>query len=62
MHKSLRKSINKSPDKYDDDENEIADLTESFDKTVCVITEKNDSMFKLGHKDGVLKECFHFNV
>jgi len=32
MHKSLRKLINKSPDKYDDD-NEIDDLTESFEKT-----------------------------
>jgi hypothetical protein len=29
---------------------------------VCVILEKNDSMFKLGHKGGVLKEWFPFNV
>jgi hypothetical protein len=29
---------------------------------VCVILEKNDSMFKLGHKGGVLKEWFSFNV
>jgi len=59
IHK--RKLINKSPDKYDDD-NEIDDLTESFENTVCVIIEKNDSLFKLGYKSGVLKECFHFNV
>ncbi len=51
MHKSLRKLINKSPDKYDDDDNEIDDLTKSFEKTV--ILEKNDSMLKLGHKGGV---------
>jgi hypothetical protein len=29
---------------------------------VCVILEKNDNMFKLGHKGGVLKEWFPFNV
>jgi hypothetical protein len=29
---------------------------------VCVILEKNESMFKLGHKGGVLKEWFPFNV
>jgi hypothetical protein len=51
MHKLLRKLINKSPDKYDDDDNEIDDLTKSFEKTV--ILEKNDSMLKLGHKGGV---------
>ena len=135
MHKSLRKLINKSPDKYNDDD-EIDDLTASFERTfveeevtenevteqtetvtrtssrvknieivrnkaldklkdqaqtmlnrnkkainslnvddfvlyraddvdlgaadapniVCVILEKNDSMLKLGHKGGVLKE------
>jgi hypothetical protein len=29
---------------------------------MCVILEKNQSMFKLGHKGGVLKEWFPFNV
>jgi hypothetical protein len=29
---------------------------------VSVILEKNESMFKLGHKGGVLKEWFPFNV
>ena len=29
---------------------------------VCVILETNESMFKLGHKGGVLKEWFPFNV
>ena len=143
MHKSLRKLINISPDKYDDD-NEIDDLTDSFEKTfreeeenveekelteqtemltrtstrvknielvrnkaldklkdqaqtmlnrnkkainalnvddfvlyraddvdlgaadapniVCVILDKNDNKYQLGHKGGVLKEWFPFNV
>ena len=29
---------------------------------VCIILEKKDTMFKLGHKSGVLKELFPWNV
>lgn len=29
---------------------------------VCIILDKNDSMFRLGHKGGILKEWFPFNV
>jgi hypothetical protein len=29
---------------------------------MCIILEKNDNMFKLGHRGGILKEWYPFNV